>query len=116
MALNMLSRKPDSGLGNIRASPGSPSRNIDWINNFWKALAHDPAALKRTWEDIKQIMAPGALDPLPHDRVARRGVRPDQQEEVGEEDELPRGGEGGRGSPQGGGEAKTHGNFLQRAA
>jgi len=31
MALNMLSRKPDSGLGNIKASPGSPSRNIDWI-------------------------------------------------------------------------------------
>ena len=31
MALSMLSRKPDSGLGNIKASPGSPSRNIDWI-------------------------------------------------------------------------------------
>ena len=40
------------------------TRKTDWINNFWKALAHDPAALKRTWEDIKQIMAPGALDPL----------------------------------------------------
>ncbi|MGH9512693.1 MAG: carboxymuconolactone decarboxylase family protein [Terriglobales bacterium] len=40
------------------------TRNVDWINNFWKALAHDPATLKRTWEDIKQIMAPGALDPL----------------------------------------------------
>jgi AhpD family alkylhydroperoxidase len=37
-------------------------RNIDWINNFWKALAHDPATLRRTWESIKQIMAPGALD------------------------------------------------------
>ena len=40
------------------------TRNVDWINNFWKALAHDPATLKRTWESIKQIMAPGALDPL----------------------------------------------------
>ena len=40
------------------------TRKTDWINNFWKALANDPAALKRTWEDIKQIMAPGALDPL----------------------------------------------------
>jgi AhpD family alkylhydroperoxidase len=40
------------------------TRKIDWINNFWKALANDPALLKRTWEDIKQIMAPGALDPL----------------------------------------------------
>jgi AhpD family alkylhydroperoxidase len=39
-------------------------RKTDWINNFWKALAHDPAALKRTWEDIKQIMGLGALDPL----------------------------------------------------
>jgi AhpD family alkylhydroperoxidase len=40
------------------------TRKTDWINNFWKALAHDPATLKRTWESIKQIMAPGALDPL----------------------------------------------------
>jgi AhpD family alkylhydroperoxidase len=32
------------------------------INNFWKALAHDPATLRRTWESSKQIMAPGALD------------------------------------------------------
>lgn len=40
------------------------TRKTDWVNNFWKALAHDPAALRRTWESIKQIMAPGALDPL----------------------------------------------------
>jgi AhpD family alkylhydroperoxidase len=40
------------------------TRKTDWINNFWKAIANDPATLKRTWEDIKQIMAPGALDPL----------------------------------------------------
>src|SRR5512140_1686413 len=40
------------------------TRRTDYINNFWKALAHDPATLRRTWESIKQIMAPGALDPL----------------------------------------------------
>jgi AhpD family alkylhydroperoxidase len=40
------------------------TRKTDWINNFWKALAHDPGTLKRTWENIKQIMGPGALDPL----------------------------------------------------
>ena len=40
------------------------TRKTDWINNFWKAIAHDPSLLKRTWESIKQIMAPGALDPL----------------------------------------------------
>jgi AhpD family alkylhydroperoxidase len=39
-------------------------RNTDWINNFWKAIANDPATLKRTWESIKEVMAPGALDPL----------------------------------------------------
>lgn len=40
------------------------TRKTDWINNFWKAIAHDPALLKRTWNDIKEIMAPGALDPV----------------------------------------------------
>ena len=45
------------------------TRKTDWINNFWKALAHDPATLKRTWEDIKQIMAPGALDPLTKEMI-----------------------------------------------
>ncbi len=40
------------------------TRKTDWINNFWKAIAQDPATLKRTWESIKQIMAPGALDAL----------------------------------------------------
>ncbi len=39
------------------------TRKSDWINNFWKALANDPATLKRTWESIKEVMAPGALDP-----------------------------------------------------
>ena len=40
------------------------TRKTDYINNFWKAIAHDPALLKRTWEDLKAVMAPGALDPL----------------------------------------------------
>jgi AhpD family alkylhydroperoxidase len=40
------------------------TRKTDSINNFWKAIANDPATLRRTWESIKQIMAPGALDPL----------------------------------------------------
>ncbi|HEX4231910.1 MAG TPA: carboxymuconolactone decarboxylase family protein [Bryobacteraceae bacterium] len=40
------------------------TRKTDWINNFWKALAHDPPTLRRTWQSIKQIMGPGALDPL----------------------------------------------------
>ena len=40
------------------------TRKTDWINNFWKAIAHDPATLKRTWGDAKQIMAAGSLDPL----------------------------------------------------
>lgn len=39
-------------------------RKTDWINNFWKALAHDPKTLRRTWESIKEIMGPGELDPL----------------------------------------------------
>jgi AhpD family alkylhydroperoxidase len=40
------------------------TRRTDWINNFWKALAHDPATLRRTWLSIKEVMAPGALDTL----------------------------------------------------
>ena len=40
------------------------SRGVDWINNFWKALANDPAELARVWKLVKDVMAPGALDPL----------------------------------------------------
>ena len=40
------------------------TRKVDWITNFWKALASDPVTLKRTWDSVKQVMAPGALDPL----------------------------------------------------
>src|SRR5437762_10340477 len=45
------------------------TRKTDWINNFWKALAHDPVTLRRTWESIKQIMGPGALDPLTKEMI-----------------------------------------------
>jgi AhpD family alkylhydroperoxidase len=40
------------------------TRKTDWINNFWKVLAHDPVALRRIWGNIKEVMGPGALDPL----------------------------------------------------
>lgn len=40
------------------------SRQVADVNNFWKYLAHDPRTLRRTWESIKEVMAPGALDPL----------------------------------------------------
>jgi AhpD family alkylhydroperoxidase len=39
-------------------------RNTDYVNNFWRALAHDPALLRATWERAQAVMAPGALDPL----------------------------------------------------
>jgi len=45
------------------------TRQTDYINNFWKALAHDPATLRRTWESVKQIMAPGVLDPLTKEMI-----------------------------------------------
>jgi AhpD family alkylhydroperoxidase len=45
------------------------TRQTNWVNNFWKALAHDPATLKRTWESVKQIMAPGALDALTKEMI-----------------------------------------------
>ena len=45
------------------------TRGVDWINNFWKALAQDPPTLRRTWESIKQVMAPGALDPLTKEMI-----------------------------------------------
>lgn len=51
---------PDSRavLDDIRAT-----RKSDFVNNFWRALAHDPKLLKRTWESLKEVMGPGALDP-----------------------------------------------------
>lgn len=45
------------------------ARGTDWINNFWKVLAHDPKLLKRTWESVREVMAPGALDPLTKEMI-----------------------------------------------
>ena len=45
------------------------TRNVPDVNNFWKYLARDPVTLKRTWESIKQVMAPGALDPLTKEMI-----------------------------------------------
>ena len=38
------------------------TRQVEDVNNFWKYLANDPVTLRRTWESIKEVMAPGALD------------------------------------------------------
>jgi AhpD family alkylhydroperoxidase len=45
------------------------TRQTDWINNFWKALAHDPATLRRTWQSVKEIMAQGALDAVTKEMI-----------------------------------------------
>jgi AhpD family alkylhydroperoxidase len=45
------------------------TRKTDWINNFWKALARDPALLRRTWQSVKEVMAPGALDALTKEMI-----------------------------------------------
>ena len=44
-------------------------RQTDFVNNFWRALAHDPALLKATWERLQAVMAPGALDPLTKEMI-----------------------------------------------
>jgi AhpD family alkylhydroperoxidase len=45
------------------------TRRVDWVNNFWKVLAHDPPTLRRMWGNLKQVMAAGALDPLTKELV-----------------------------------------------
>jgi len=40
------------------------TRQVTWVNNFWKVLAHDPPTLRRIWANIKDVMGEGALDPL----------------------------------------------------
>jgi AhpD family alkylhydroperoxidase len=45
------------------------ARGVDDVNNFWKALANDPVTLRRTWDSLRQVMAPGALDPLTKELV-----------------------------------------------
>ncbi len=54
-----LSTEARAVFDDIRAT-----RRTDYVNDFWRALANDPVTLKRTWESIRQVMAPGALDPL----------------------------------------------------
>ncbi|MER2606355.1 MAG: carboxymuconolactone decarboxylase family protein [Siculibacillus sp.] len=54
-----LSPEAAAVFADIRATRGT-----DYVNDFWRALAHDPVTLKRTWESIRRVMAPGALDPL----------------------------------------------------
>lgn len=45
------------------------TRRVDWVNNFWKALANHPDLLADTWQRLKQVMAPGALDPLTKEMI-----------------------------------------------
>ena len=59
LADHELSEAAAAVFADIRAT-----RKTDFVNNFWRTLAHDPALLKRTWESVKQVMAPGSLDPL----------------------------------------------------
>lgn len=50
-------------------------RKVEDVNNFWKYLANDPALLKRTWETQKEVLAPGALDPLVKELLYLGGER-----------------------------------------
>ncbi len=45
------------------------TRKTDWVNNFWKAIAHDPATLRRTWDTAKELMGDTHLDPLTSELV-----------------------------------------------
>ena len=45
------------------------TRNVPDVNNFWKYLAHDPVGLKRTWESVKEVMAPGSIDALTKEMI-----------------------------------------------
>lgn len=59
-----LSDEARAVFDDIRATRGS-----DFINNFWRALAHDPALLQATWDRLKQVMGPGEIDPLTKEMV-----------------------------------------------
>ncbi len=70
----MASRQPieyDDACPEVRAvfDDIKRSRQIKDVNNFWKCLAHDPPTLKRTWESIKEVMAPGALDAVTKEMI-----------------------------------------------
>ena len=61
--VNLLSDKELSPEASAVFADIRKTRQSDFVNNFWRALAHDPKTLRRTWESIKEVMAPGALDP-----------------------------------------------------
>ena len=54
-----MSAEARAVIDDIRAA-----RKTDFVNNFWRVLANDPVALKRTWESLREVMGPGSLDPL----------------------------------------------------
>ena len=45
------------------------TRGTDYINNMWRALAHDPRKLKAVWEELKVVMGPGQIDPLTKEMI-----------------------------------------------
>ena len=45
------------------------TRKTDWVNNFWKTLAHHPPTLRRIWAGVKEVMGPGKLDPLTKEMI-----------------------------------------------
>lgn len=59
-----LSPEAKEVFADIRATRGT-----DYVNNFWRALAHDPALLRATWDRLKVVMAPGAIDPLTKEMI-----------------------------------------------
>ena len=61
---NRVAPEVEAVFADIRAT-----RQTEYVNNFWHALAQDPALLKRTWEQVKVVMAPGALDPLTKEMI-----------------------------------------------
>ena len=63
--------EPEAATPEVRAvyDDIKATRKTDFINNFWKALANDPATLKRVWASVKEVMGPGTLDPLTKELV-----------------------------------------------
>ena len=45
------------------------TREVDWINNFWKVLAVQPELLRRTWNGVKEVMAAGAIDAMTKEMI-----------------------------------------------
>ncbi|WP_321343439.1 carboxymuconolactone decarboxylase family protein [Breoghania sp.] len=64
LADDEMSAEAREVIDDIRAT-----RQTDFINNFWRVLANDPAALKRTWESLREVMGPGMIDPLTKEMI-----------------------------------------------